>query len=315
MPWETGHAFAEAHNKKLHGHAATKAKDMANAMLRAGVPEGEAIATANKHGDKLLRHEAVGGGVKLPHLHVGRDAHIATPHLKSPKAGGVPAAPKAPSMGPVAKPMSPSQGTPWWTRSEARGIGGMCAGGQVRPHRQMGGGMGMAEAAPWFERREASEIDHPGGLLHSSIAGRTDRLPLAVATQSYVIPADVVSGLGSGNTLAGANILNAALKTGPYGTGLEHQIRGHGPPRAPAPPPSVMRELTSGLAHGGQPHPTKHDKVSIVAAGGEFVVPPEVVHRIGGGDFKRGHDILDGMVKRVREHQRKWLSKAPPPKR
>lgn len=55
MPWATGKAFASKHNKKLKGAAATKAARQATAMIRAGVPEGEAIATANKRGDKLMR--------------------------------------------------------------------------------------------------------------------------------------------------------------------------------------------------------------------------------------------------------------------
>lgn len=51
MPW-SGKSFASKHNKKLPPAAAKKAARQANAMLRAGVPEGEAIATANKHADK-----------------------------------------------------------------------------------------------------------------------------------------------------------------------------------------------------------------------------------------------------------------------
>ena len=51
MPW-TGAEFASRHNHKLKGAAADHAARQANAMLRAGVPEGEAIATANKHADK-----------------------------------------------------------------------------------------------------------------------------------------------------------------------------------------------------------------------------------------------------------------------
>lgn len=53
MPWPTGSGFAEKHNKKLKGGAAQKAADMATAMVKAGTPEGEAIATANKHADKM----------------------------------------------------------------------------------------------------------------------------------------------------------------------------------------------------------------------------------------------------------------------
>ena len=51
MPW-TGKEFAEKHDKKLKGKKAEKAAAQATAMVKAGVPEGEAIATANKHAKK-----------------------------------------------------------------------------------------------------------------------------------------------------------------------------------------------------------------------------------------------------------------------
>jgi uncharacterized protein YdaT len=54
MPW-TGKQFAEKHNKKLHGAAASKAAEMATAMVNSGTPEGEAIATASKHANKMSR--------------------------------------------------------------------------------------------------------------------------------------------------------------------------------------------------------------------------------------------------------------------
>lgn len=55
MPWDSGAEFARRHNKKLEGHAAEKAKAMAETMIAAGVPEGVAIATANKKGNALNR--------------------------------------------------------------------------------------------------------------------------------------------------------------------------------------------------------------------------------------------------------------------
>ena len=48
MPW-TGKSFASKHNKSLSGAKATKAAAQATAMVKAGVPEGIAIATANEH--------------------------------------------------------------------------------------------------------------------------------------------------------------------------------------------------------------------------------------------------------------------------
>lgn len=57
MPW-TPQEFTSRHNHKLTGQAATKAADQANAMLRAGVPEGIAIATANKTGDRVQKRKS-----------------------------------------------------------------------------------------------------------------------------------------------------------------------------------------------------------------------------------------------------------------
>jgi len=53
MPW-TPAEFKAKHNKKLSTSAAAKAAAQATAMINAGVPEGEAIATANKRAAKGL---------------------------------------------------------------------------------------------------------------------------------------------------------------------------------------------------------------------------------------------------------------------
>lgn len=55
MPWKTGRSFSSTHNHKLRGRAATKAARVATAMVDRGVPEGEAIATANKIGNRWSR--------------------------------------------------------------------------------------------------------------------------------------------------------------------------------------------------------------------------------------------------------------------
>lgn len=55
MPWPTGRSFASKHNHKLKGEAASVAAKQATAMVAKGVPEGIAIATANKTGDRKMR--------------------------------------------------------------------------------------------------------------------------------------------------------------------------------------------------------------------------------------------------------------------
>lgn len=134
------------------------------------------------------------------------------------------------------------------------------------------------------------------GLLRSHVAGRTDRLPIGVAANSHVIPADVVSGLGQGNTMAGAHILDTMFH------GMKPLKAGHSTiPRAPK----------AGLATGGATH---HD-VPIMAAGGEYVVHPDHVAHVGGGSHKEGHKVLDKMIMNVRKHTIKTLSSLPKPKK
>ncbi len=126
----------------------------------------------------------------------------------------------------------------------------------------------------------ADHSKHSSGFLNSSTAGRTDRLPVAVHNDSYVIPADVVSGLGQGNSLAGARILDEML--------------------------------------GQSPEPQKSTgkgKVPIIVAGGEYVVHPDIIMRLGKGDMKAGHRILDNLVANVRAHTIKKLKKLPSPKK
>ena len=54
------------------------------------------------------------------------------------------------------------------------------------------------------------------GPIHSSVAGRTDHLPMHVSSGAYVIPADVVSAFGEGNTIAGFKVLRRVFGGQPY---------------------------------------------------------------------------------------------------
>ena len=126
-----------------------------------------------------------------------------------------------------------------------------------------------------------------GGFVNSSVPGRTDRIPTKVESDSYVIPADIISALGQGNSLAGAHIMDMILKSGKYSS-----------------------ENRPALAKGGSTH-----KPDVVIAGGEYVCPPSVIFRIGGGSMKRGHDILDSFVKKIRKHNIETQKKLPNPKR
>lgn len=117
-----------------------------------------------------------------------------------------------------------------------------------------------------------------GGLL-SPVPGRTDKLEISVPSGAYVLPADIVSALGEGNTLAGTQILDDMFG------GSEPEEPGDQPP------------------------------VQIIAAGGEYVVSPAKVAELAGGDIDRGHNLLDTFVKDVRRDLVKTLQKLPGPAR
>ena len=118
------------------------------------------------------------------------------------------------------------------------------------------------------------------GPIPSSVAGRTDHLPMHVPSGSYVIPADIVSALGEGNTMSGFEVVDDM--------NADHHDDGR-------------------YASGGT--------VPIVAAGGEYVIPPHVVAGVGKGSLDTGHRVLDEFVKHVRAKTIKTLKKLPGPKK
>jgi hypothetical protein len=299
------------------------------------------------------------------------------------------------------------------------------------------------------------------GAIHSAVAGRTDHLPMHVASGSYVIPADIISAMGEGNSMAGFKVAKKIFgrptrditKGTPYGeSGMPYSkaeggrigyydggASGARSSPSPASEPTVFRNdpaptqggggngrsdsynanqaaaaryaqidnqrygdaIPSNLqsylpggsnaqygqqnrpaanASGVSPAPAagnaaapktgtwanrnagligaglglitgigpivgatagnlfkKDDKgqskiskfgdklnmaeggatdgVPIVAAGGEYVIPPEDVVHIGGGDLDHGHKILDSFVKKMRQKTIKTLQNLPGPKK
>jgi 8-oxo-dGTP pyrophosphatase MutT (NUDIX family) len=55
--------------------------------------------------------------------------------------------------------------------------------------------------------------------------------------------------------------------------------------------------------------------VPIVAAGGEYVVRPDEVEEVGGGDLDTGHKVLDAFVLRIRKELIHTLKHLAPPKK
>lgn len=137
------------------------------------------------------------------------------------------------------------------------------------------------------------------GPIHSAVAGRTDHLPMNVPSGSYVIPADIISAMGEGNTMAGFRHMRLIFGGTPYSGDKEPYGAEGGPYNEPLP----------GKAEGGAA------TVPIIAAGGEYVLSPEQVMNVGKGDLDTGHRVLDEFVKRMRAITIKTLKKLPGPKK
>jgi len=159
---------------------------------------------------------------------------------------------------------------------------------------------------------QTKEPECHSGIINMAVGGRTDHIPMHVLANSYVLPADIVSGLGEGNTLAGTEILNRMFKMGPYGTEpAQHRAS----PKFPqAERMSSQYEPPKYSKRGGAISEEKK-AVPIIAAGGEYVVPPEVVKMLGEGSEDAGHEYLDNFVKYVRDHVAKTLKNLPGPRR
>lgn len=158
------------------------------------------------------------------------------------------------------------------------------------------------------------------GMIRSVVPGRTDKIGMNVKGGSYVIPASVVSGLGEGNSAAGAAALDKMFGQGPYGMKSQRIATprvNFGKPmsmpmRSPKPMPLRMSRASGGEAEDRE---DQGNHVPIIAAGGEYLVAPDVVRRLGGGDIKHGHDILDELVLHVRRQTIKDMKNEKPPKR
>lgn len=175
-------------------------------------------------------------------------------------------------------------GPPGGGIGQSNGGGGEYARGGPMLRRAAGGDMGISpgEATPWWVRSEARSADTGGGgFLAGTTGGRTDAIKTTAPAGAYVLPADVISGLGEGNTLAGAKVWQSILQSGPYGTPQARGARGMGAPR----PPPVYRE-GQGFKAGGTPGEFgEHQPVAL--SDGEQVVAPADVLWFGKQRFRR----------------------------
>ena len=153
---------------------------------------------------------------------------------------------------------------------------------------------------PHIEYPMHAELTHKGPI-HSPVAGRTDHLPTKLDSGSYVIPADIISSMGEGITMAGFKIARRMFSGKPYSQ-QKQPYSSEGMPYAQGKPYGAR-------ASGGRA------PVEVVVAGGEYVITPEEVTQLGNGDIDHGHEILDHFVTGYRKKTIETLKKLPGPKR
>lgn len=156
------------------------------------------------------------------------------------------------------------------------------------------------------------------GAIRSTVAGRTDHLPIHVPSGAYVIPADIISGMGEGNTDAGFKVAKSIFSMPLYGAGERAPVYGAGStPYGENPKEAYGQPIKEpyGMPLPGKAEGGETEAAPIVAAGGEYVIHPEDVRRIGGGDLDAGHRELDRFVKMYRKHLIETLKKLPGPKK
>lgn len=187
---------------------------------------------------------------------------------------------------------------------------GQKRGGPVK--REMGGpmtGIPLSSAVPWWSRQEESMADRPAtGFLSGLTGGRADAVRTSAPGGSYVLPADVVSGLGEGNSIAGARVIDEMLHTQPWGI-QGTPVRGN---RGLPHPQARIPEAKGGGVQGADSAPRP---VPVDLSHGEYVIHPRDVMRIGKGSMKRGHRVLDAWVLHERKKHVAKLKSLPGPVR
>ena len=152
---------------------------------------------------------------------------------------------------------------------------------------------GGSVAAPKFATKPAKLAS---GGLNSALPGRSDKLGIGAKPGAFVMPADVVSAVGQGNSKAGMAVLDGMFKSGPYGAHL---------PRGGA---------RSAVPRRGKPTFADGGVVPIAVSGGEYIIEPEeIIAQFG--DIETGHQALEQFAKDQRQDYIKTLRSLPGPRR
>jgi len=209
-------------------------------MVHAGYPQRQAIAASLSNARRHPR--ADGGGVK--------PIDPAPPKIFDYSTG---------NEWPALKPLDLKLYSPTTTAAERKAAlgskadGGTVVPSAVMPHMLSGGLLTSINRNPvsgYYARRALGSMHMPHvGPITGHTMGRGDKVGMKVASGSYVLPADNISGLGQGNTRAGFNVLHSMFGAVPAHGSTRSTI-----PRPPGlPTPQIRNGGGVGMAWGGVP--------------------------------------------------------------
>ena len=169
------------------------------------------------------------------------------------------------------------------------------------------------------------------GALRGDTPGRADKVDTTVEDGSHIIPADIVSYLGSGNTDSGFlrleklfpnSVAHRAWGGGLSSTGLPHLPNPAHMPGMVTPHITPLRLPRLAGVPGMRKPPVPHmamaeggeaAQIPVMLSHGEFACSPRDVTIAGGGDIEKGHQAIDKWILKTRKEAIAKLRSLPKP--
>lgn len=261
MVW-TGPQFQQKHNHSLNPAHAAHAASVANAILNRSGNEGLAIATANA---REANRRALGGiaPITAPHM---------TQHMDQPASHGMV------GMMPHVQQAGTHQTGIRFPGLPRRDDGGSVNGMQPTPGLQPNVGNANPMLQQYIQKFSAMSPEQ----LQELVARLGNSSPLAGIAQRV---------LQQKRVMPPAPSYTQTAQPTPLSPNQSQQAQ----PTQQQPMPQQGMQTAQQAARGGSAKPTKAT-VPILAAGGEFIIAPHYVARLGGGSVKAGHKKLDKFV-------------------
>ncbi len=254
-----------------------------------------------------MPHKAEGGGMGTRSVGGPMSGPGPSPNhttASAPTAAHASSAPAASSYHAQTAAAAPEQSDHYTSLVDMFDGGGMGRSGSKFEGGPFSGMMNSLGVSPYGGGGGGGGGPSAGSVAGGVLGGIPGALAGSVIGQGYHWnPIDMINGGAggqAGNQFSGgplSGLLNS-IGVKPYGS-AERATGSVAPPPRPS-------SFATGGATGGVP---------IVAAGGEYVLPPEDVVHIGGGDLDNGHKILDAFVKKMRQKTIKTLQGLPGPKK